>query len=55
MAGAIEAARQGQEGKAIMKEQFEEMVVEVVTFEGEDIITTSDSCDGPNQLGELPD
>lgn len=37
-----------------MKEKFEEMVVEVVTFEGEDIITTSDSCTCDNQTMEIP-
>ena len=37
-----------------MRESYEEVLVEVVEFDGEDIITTSDSCDGPNQLGELP-
>lgn len=36
-----------------MKEKFEELIVEVVTFEGEDIITTS-SCSGSDQLPELP-
>lgn len=37
-----------------MKEQFEEPVVEVITLDGPDIITASDSCSEPDMLAEIP-
>ena len=30
-----------------MKEEYEELVIEVIKFETEDVITTSDSDEGP--------
>ncbi len=36
-----------------MKEQFEEIKVEVVLFDTEDVITTSDIGDGGYEDGEL--